>query len=503
MSVLVPTKHPILGASWGRLALALVGASVLGVLVAFSLPAALLAMMAAIVVFAACGVEALGVAVFWALPYMSFNLPTGSFTLKLCDGVAYLFTVAWLARTALRHERIALPPATAQVLVFLAAMAISAMCSPNVPAIYSDDLSPTNRNAPNFRSGSLIIWLGLSWLVVVALYNVVGSRPDLYRRCVRAHILSSGLACLISLGMYGMGLYGFRFNEHANGRSLIFDTGRYLRLAGVAYEPMFLGFYLLTVIPVTLAVRSFHPEWLSRRTCTFVLGLQILAMLLTLSTGGWAGLVIALMVMALLLRPPVLRPRVVVGIGMVIALSAVAFVAAPKLQSIVGDTTNKITNGGDNIRKLEWKVGYDLIDDYPVLGVGPGMARFYFTRYHATMRSVPFGLDEEINNVYINVMAENGIVGFAAFIGCAIAGIGGLMLPLRRFGPKRLPLLCALFASLMGVAAQYNGLNSLFVVYFPVLVGLACAAARLAPSGVEAPAEAPAPSSGLVKAGAE
>lgn len=499
MSVLVPAKRPVFRATWGRLALALVSAGALGVLAAFSLPAALLAIGAALVVFAACGVEALSVAAFWALPYMSFNLPTGSFTLKLCDGVAYLFTVAWLVRAALRRERIALPPATVQVLVFLAALAISAMCSPNIPAIYSDDLSPTNRNAPNFRSGSLIIWLGLSWLVVVALYNVIGSRPDLYRRCVRAHILSSGLACLISLGMYALGLYGFRFNEHANGRSLIFDTGRYLRLAGVAYEPMFLGFYLLTVIPVTLAVRSFHPEWLSRWTCSFVLGLQILAMILTLSSGGWAGLIIALTVMALLLRPRVLRPRVVLGVGVVIALVAAAFVAAPKIQSIVGDTTDKITNGGDNIRKMEWKVGYDLIDDYPVLGVGPGMARFYFTRYHATMRSVPFGLDEEINNVYINVMAENGIVGFAAFMACAIAGIAGLALPLRRFGPKRLPLLCGLLASLIGVAAQYNSLNSLFVVYFPVLVGLACAAARLAPTGVEVPAEPAVSSLALAK----
>lgn len=499
MSVFSTASRPA-PINWGRLLAALVGAGLLGVAAAYSLSAALLAMVAAVVVFAACGLEALSVLVFWALPYMSLNLPTGGFTLKLCDGAAYLFTVAWLVRTVLRRERIALPPATVQVLVFLAVLAVSAMCSPNIPAIYSNDLSPTNRNAPDYRSFSLIIWLGLSWLVVVALYNVVGSRPDLYRRCVRAHILSSGLACLISLGMYGLGLYGFRFNEASGGRSLIFDTGRYLRLAGVAYEPLFLGFYLLTVIPVTLAVRAFHPEWLSRRICNFVLGLQTVAMALTLSSGGWAGLVVALMVMALLLRPRVLRPRVVVSAGIVIALAVIVFVALPKLQSIVGDTTDKITNGGDGSRKMEWRVGYDLIDNYPVLGVGPGMARFYFTRYHKMQRTIPFGVDEEVNNVYINVLAENGIVGFIAFAACAIAGIAGLARPLRRLGPQRLPLLCAYFASLIGVAAQYSSLNSLFLVYFPVLVGLACASARLAPSGVEALAEASLKSTELIKA---
>ena len=504
MSVLFTAKRPV-PTNWGRLVAALASAGLLGVAAAYSLSAALLAMVAAVVVFAACGLEALSLAVFWALPYMSLNLPTGSFTLKLCDGVAYLFTAAWLVRTALRRERIALPPATVQVLVFLAALAVSATCSPNIPPIYSDDLSPTNRNAPDYRSFSLIVWLGLSWLVVVALYNVVGSRPDLYRRCVRAHILSSGLACLISLGMYGMGLYGFRFNEASGGRSLIFDTGRYLRLAGVAYEPLFLGFYLLTAIPVTLAVRVFHPEWLSRRICNFVLGLQIIAMALTLSSGGWAGLVVAVTVMVLLLKPRVLRPRVVLSAGIAIALAVIAFVALPKMQSIVSDTTDKITSGGDQIRKLEWKVGYDLIADYPILGVGPGMARFYFTRYHTGQRYIPFGQDEEVNNVYISVTAEDGIVGFVAFAACAIAGVAGLARPLRALGPKRLPLLCAYFASLIGIAAQYSSLNSLFLVYFPVLVGMACASARLAPSGVELPTEQPLESPGwkstdLVKA---
>ena len=138
------------------------------------------------------------------------------------------------------------------------------------------------------------------------------------------------------------------------------------------------------------------------------------------------------------------------------------------------------------IRKQEWQVGYGVIGDYPVLGVGPGMARFYFPRYHPQFRSQLGTMDMEINNLYLNVTAETGTLGLLAFCWMALAGMGGLLEALWRGGGlARLPALTALFASLVGCAAQFMGSNTLFLVYFTALIGLACAGARVAATGME------------------
>lgn len=497
----LPPNHGAVGRTLGRVLLALLVATGAGVAVGLCPPLAFLLLAVAMVLFATRRVETLAVVVFWTLPYMSVNLPTGNFTLKMSDAPAYLFAVAWLVRAAWRRERVALPPATAQVLVYLAVLAVSAGLSPEIPTPFRGDLEIPNRNAPELRSLSLIIWLGLSWLVVTGLYNIAGGRVGLYRRCVRAHILSSGVACLISLGMFVLGLRGYQFVEKSGGRNLVFDSGTYFRLAGVAYEPLFLGFYLITVIPVTIAVLVMRPSWMAPWLLRLILALQCAAMFLTFSAGGWAGLCVVLLLLLPLLWPYFSRRSMagmLAGAALAVVIGAAVIVTHPKWQNIATTMGTKVLQGGDDIRKGEWKVGYALIAHYPVLGVGPGMARFYFSRYHDTIRSMPFSPDYEINNAYINVYAESGLVGLLAFVWCAIAGIAALALVLRRFGPRNVPVLAALCASLVGCATQYASFNALFLVYFPVLIGLATAGARLAPAGAER-LDAPSPRRALLR----
>ena len=125
------SRHALL-----RAAVVAAGAAALGAAIAEQPMLAFLALALAVVLMATRAVAFLSVALFWTLPYMAVNLPTGSFTLKLCDSTAYLFAAAWAARALLRRERIAFPPATLQVLVYLAVMAVSAALSPRVPYPY-------------------------------------------------------------------------------------------------------------------------------------------------------------------------------------------------------------------------------------------------------------------------------------------------------------------------------------------------------------------------------
>jgi len=474
--------------AWNLWLPALLAAGLIGLGAAWFPPFAFLFIALAGVVLAIRGLEVLCVLTFVTLPYMVVNLPTGAFTLKLPEVVAYLFAGTFTARALLRNERPLLPPATLPVLVYLGVMALSAACSPPVAAPYQGDVPPMDRNSPTLRSLSLVIWLGLSWLVVTAFYNYLGERPALFRRCVRAHVLAGGLAALISLGMYALALMGMELTNVGGlgrERSLVPMSGSVLRLAGVAYEPLFLAFYLQTVIPVTLVALLFLPDWLPRWLAAAALVAQLLAMLLTFSAGGAAGLLIALLLLVPLWRHwrPSRRAALSLAVVVVVFTGLVGGIVVAQRDVILkfAAIVDKLS-GGDEIRQNEWAAGYGIFEDYPVLGIGPGMAGYHFPRYHPNMQSQFLGGLRDVNNLYLSIMTDTGLVGMAAFGWCALAGAGALLAALRRRGVANAPALAALTASLVGCAVQYVSLNALFLIYFCVLIGFATAAARLAES---------------------
>ncbi len=490
MSVPIATDHPQrTSGAVRRAVLILAGAVSVGVAVAWFPPLALLLCGLAIVVAASRITEALSMLLFWTLPYLILNMPTGVFTLKLPELVAYVFAMAVVARVILRRERFALPPATVPVIVFLAVQAISAACSPVVPVPYEGAFSAIDRNNVNFRAASVVVWMGLSWLVVAAIYHVVGSRPLLYKRCVQAHILSGTLACFISLAGYVLALRGLQFSIGGTGRNLVFDSGTYFRLSGVSYEPALFAFYLLTVLPVTVVVLLLRRTWLPRRLALFALTLQVLALILTFSSSGWASVLAALVSLVLFLRPTAQQKRrglrlVLVGTVITVLLLG-ASLTNPQVSRILLDPVGKITGGGYAERNDEITTGYTIFQAYPLLGVGPGMAPFFFARYHPTVRNTIIGDVHTVNNLYASTLAETGIIGAGALLCCAVAGLFALLMAIRRQGAVNMPILSALTASLLGTIVHFWSDQILFLVYLAGLLGLATAGERVAESGVE------------------
>lgn len=72
-------------------------------------------------------------------------------------------------------------------------------------------------------------------------------------------------------------------------------------------------------------------------------------------------------------------------------------------------------------RLLAWKSGLEMAMDHPLIGVGPGHYRFYHPFYSTgefwRLKGV-FGRIRHIraHNDYLNILAETGIMGFAAFV---------------------------------------------------------------------------------------
>src|SRR5205085_5475118 len=73
-----------------------------GFAVANYLPLGFVVIALCIMVLATRFVDLLPMALFWTLPYMIVNTPTGAFTLKLPEAVAYIFATGAATRAFLR-----------------------------------------------------------------------------------------------------------------------------------------------------------------------------------------------------------------------------------------------------------------------------------------------------------------------------------------------------------------------------------------------------------------
>lgn len=480
------------GKGWVWALSLLVLAALLGAAIGYQPLVAILAAALACVVLAIPFVEPLAVATFWLLPYLIFNVSAGGATWKAPEMTAYLFATAALARALLRKERILLPPATPQVLIYLGVLAISAAVAPIVPTGMVKD-SFSGLQGPMLRPAATIFWLALSWLVVVGLHHVVGTSASLYRRCLCAHVVSGGIASLLGIVGYAMALRGYDrvLQAIGHGHHFIFTGGSVYRLTGVSYEPLLFAFYLVTVIPVTGVIALKRPDWLPRRVSVPILITQGVAMLLTFSAGGWVAIAFGLAVMGWIFRPKQINwkkaAQSVAAAFALLGLLGVLCLNIPPVNRTMVNAISKISHGGYQMRHDENLTGMRIFESHFWLGVGPGMTTFHFLKYHPHAYTiVETGGSIYVNNLYITTLAETGVIGFAALLLCGVAGSVALGAVILHHGSSRVPCLTALSVSLVGCAIQYYETQNLFLIYFPALIGLAVAGARLANSGVEA-----------------
>jgi len=460
-----------------------------GVASASMLPLAMLLIGVTLVVFATRYVDRLVVAMFWTLPYMIASIPTGSFTLKLPEFTAYVFGLAAVLRAVIRRERWSAPPATATAIILLAVMLISTAWEPAAPIPFLGAIKPTDRNSPALRSMSDVIWMTLSWIVVVATYNVIGRRRELFRKCVVAHCLSGGLASIISLCLFIPSFFGFHLRTIAGAgrmKDAATAAGDFFRLAGVAYEPLVMAFFLLSVIPVTAVVYLLRPNWLPRKIAGICLTFQAIALVLTFSAGGLCGMVVILVVLWKQLRhapiPRYITRRLAMTGAAFAAVCVIGSVAVASVTPVVGKMLTKITNATSSSRRTEWIAGFSEFEDYPLLGVGPGMSNYHFPQYNPELQSQSLsGGLYEVNNIILGTLGETGILGLIALLACTASGLRALVQRITRFGSNRVPVLTALTASLIGcgIQAQSIGLNILTLIYFTGLLALAVSAVRV------------------------
>lgn len=329
-------------------------------------------------------------------------------------------------------------------------------------------------NAPNLERSILVT------LFIVFTTGISVILPSIIRHTT--HVEKVVTILLWSMAVVGLfGLYQFLGDIVGLPTSLTGLRPQYTkeilgfpRIQSTALEPLYFANYLL--VPLSIAV-SLWLSKLSRIKPVWLLLLVILGgvnFILTVSRGGYIALAAVGVCLALVYWRQLIRPRILIPLLVCVAVAggvAYRFLnLTEQLETFTGHVTNIFGGASYDERVETFEIAEEMFWQHPWIGVGPGSFGPYAS-YHPLI--VPGGGYKIVNNEYIELLAETGILGFSAIVVLVI------MLYLRSWKAiRRAPAgflkatLIALMIAFTGILVQYNTFSVLYIMHIWFTIGL-------------------------------
>lgn len=241
------------------------------------------------------------------------------------------------------------------------------------------------------------------------------------------------------------------------------------RASGFFGHPMTFAGYFCIYLPVLLVCfleQKIYGEWRWLAGGSFALGL--VALLFNATRGAWLALVPVLL---FILGYYLLKGNrlAILCLAVFIAAGAGLSQYQPFLQRLATITDTKYQSNTE--RLLIWNSAYTMFKDHPALGVGLGRYKDNYQKKYISPKAKEPYLSHAHNN-FLQMLAENGIVGFVGFLTLLACFIG---YSFKRFWQEKNP-----YALMMGMATlalilqgctEYNFGNSAVMKSFWLVQG--------------------------------
>lgn len=359
-------------------------------------------------------------------------------TVALADVAACALAIVWLYRNATTQSRYLTrihAPLVVTWLAFMAAGVLSLLHAPH----------------PELVLFELIRLAKLLFLMIVVM-NLEEEDVWIFLRWIGVGVLlESGLAMTqyTTKENLGLGLFG---EEKLIGQEL---GATVFRASGTIGHPNMLGYYYEMLIPLMLALALAAGSGRARILYGAAAAFGFAGIIMTLSRGAWVGLPVSLSIVAVgMIHKRRLTWSMLRGAALVIMAGAV--VLSIFLPTIHKRLTHTDYTSAQSRIPLN-RATLSLVEQYPVFGVGLNNFQEVFKGYDRTGYSRRFaGYSHIVHNLYLFVLAEVGVVGFAAFIAFFAACLLTAVLSAPRAPPPRRAILIGVGSGL--VAHLIHGL---------------------------------------------
>ena len=385
-------------------------------------------------------------------------------TIRISHVIAGFTILAWIIRgLAISKFKLRPNPLFVPLLAFITVNVVALTNSPNIG-----------------RAIFVLVFTLFTIVVALAVPNILRHKHQVK---IAMRVLLASMIVVSAFGLYQFlgDLVGLPTSLTGLRPQYTKDILGFPRVQSTALEPLYFANYLL--IPIGVAISLFLSKatsvkpWILLGTLT----LGGLNLVLTVSRGGYIAFAAMLAILAVFYFRQVLQPRnVIAGLAIAAVVAFVAFRffnAGEQLESYSYHVVN-IFDGASYVERVEtFSIAFDIWNQYPVIGIGPGGFGPY-AAYHPLI--TPNEGYRIVNNEYIELLAETGIVGLSLYL------LILTIVLLRSYKAYKVAeddflkaVLVGLTAALVGILIQYNTFSVLYIVHIWFTIGALIAVQNL------------------------
>ncbi|MDD5040194.1 MAG: O-antigen ligase family protein [Patescibacteria group bacterium] len=251
----------------------------------------------------------------------------------------------------------------------------------------------------------------------------------------------------------------------------------FTRVQSTAYEPLYFANYLLIPIGLLAALFLSGKRFIRSGWLIVLFGLGVVNLILTVSRGGYLALPVVLLAVAVfyirkLLSVPTMVTILIGGalVGWVVVQTLGSSGEPFTMEKFTGHITNAFYGASYSERINTFEQSYAAWREQPLIGIGIGGFGPYEAPHPAYMPADGWRI---VNNEFLEILAEEGIVGLTLFIFFLV------VLFVRSYRALRVTndrytraVLVGLSAALLGILVQYQTFSTLYIMHVWFVVGL-------------------------------